>query len=148
MPFGAFAPLPIRLGGSAEEGLTPEQHARLCADLLAAKFVAPLATWTFTKSGATVTVESYVGQNGAGLAHAPVASAGATGFSGFGWTSQSFTDPYGVLYPIRVRQVIVTPHGSTAAIGTGLLSLGTVVVVATFNQAGAGVDCRATVRVW
>lgn len=140
--------MPLRLGGSSEEGWTPEQHARVCADTIAAKFVAPLAAWTFEKVGAAVTILTYYGQNGSGLVHAPTGGLGATGQSGFTWASQSFTDPYGVLYPIRIRQIMVTPHGSTAAIGNAVLSSGQIVVVSTYTQAGVGVDCRATVRIW
>lgn len=42
MPFGGLAPLPFRLGGSDTEGVSPEQHARLAADLEAVGRTMPL----------------------------------------------------------------------------------------------------------
>lgn len=47
MPFGGFCPLPLRLGGAADEGWSAEQHARVAADLCAAKRVAPVAVLRF-----------------------------------------------------------------------------------------------------
>lgn len=43
MPFGALAPLPLRLGGNPLEGWQPEEHARLCDDLVVINRVTVLA---------------------------------------------------------------------------------------------------------
>lgn len=109
MPFGAFAPLPLRLGGSAEEGWSPEQHARLCADLRALKRVMPLASWDYDQtSDSVVTLTNYVGQNGVGLAYAPTATANGTGDVSCVWPSPYFEDEYEAQHPFKVRAVIAT----------------------------------------
>lgn len=81
MALGAFAPLPIRLGGSATEGWTAEQHARLCADLLAVKRTAPVLVmrvhlnatdttgeieWYASQTGTTPVLDSVSNLKGAG----------------------------------------------------------------------------------
>lgn len=43
MPLGGLAPLPLRLGGSPEDGWQPEEHARFAADLHAQQQMHPLA---------------------------------------------------------------------------------------------------------
>ena len=59
MPFGAFAPMPLRFGGTPEEGWAASQHARMAADLVAIVRAAPLAVRTLTRSGSTYTVDAY-----------------------------------------------------------------------------------------
>ncbi len=119
MPLGAFAPLPLRLGGSATEGISAAQHARLSADLVALKRVQPLAKWHFSQIATppyTVTITQYRGQNGAGLAYAPTVT-DVNGGVDFQWPSQYFEDEYGVQWPFRIRMCEVTPHGSSAWLG-------------------------------
>lgn len=84
MPFGAFAPLPFKLGGTDEEGLSAEAHGRLCADLSGASATLPLAVMTVTDSTTVPAVVRYVGRNGAGSAYAPTVS-----YSG-GFTTLTF----------------------------------------------------------
>lgn len=149
MAFGAFAPMPIRLGGATDEGWSPEQHARVAADLVAAKRAAPLAVWTFTKSGSTITVHSYTGQNGAGLAYAPTGSAGGTGVSAWGWLDARFDDPYGVTQPFSFRHARITCHGTAETNAVYYFNyLNVPLLILTFDSAAAAVDCKATVQVW
>lgn len=149
MPLGAFAPLPLRLGFSALDGLTPEQHARLCADLVAAKRTAPIAVFTFTKSGSTVTIHSYSGMNGAGTAYAPAPGVISAGVVNFAWIPTVFTDPYGIRRAVRVRAGRVTVHGSSARFGSvDVTTLSNLFQVRTFDDAGTAVDAKATVRLW
>lgn len=148
MAFGAFAPMPLRLGGATDEGWSPEQHARTAADLLAAKFVAPFAWMTFTKSGATVTIHDYYGQNGAGLASAPTATVIGTGVTAFDWTS-GFVDAYGVPYALKVRKARVTPHGTSELFGTYALNYSShAFAIFTWDSTDTAADCKATVRIW
>jgi len=147
--FGAFAPMPLRLGGSSTEGWSPEQHARVSADLIAAKLSVPFAVWTFTKSGATITIHDYHGQNGAGSAFAPVGVSGGTGIAGFGWASNAFDDAYGVSYPFKPRHARITPHGTSEIFATYQLNyLSLSIVILMFDSADAATDCKATVRIW
>ncbi len=150
MPFGGFAPLPLRLGGSAEEGWTPEQHARLCADLVAVKRTIPIAVWTFTKSGATVTIHSYYGMNGTVVAtDAPDTGGPSTGVSSFAWIPSILTDPYGIVYSVRARHARATVHGSSARFAVvDTETISTLITVRTYNDAGTLVDAKATVRIW
>lgn len=156
--FGAIGGVcPLRLGGSATNGWTAAQHARFCADLVAVNRTLPLASWTFTKSGSTITITDYQGRNGTGLAHAPdeVVSIG-TGFTVFRWTGQSFPDPYDPhkLIPIRTRAIIATVSGSVARMATSDVHSITGppqrvdAAVITWGHAGSSVDATASVRIW
>ena len=77
MPTGGLAPLPLRLGADPEYGwTTAEQHARLCADLVALTrvspvFVADLLSLAYPGVGDDVYFTSYYGRNGEGLQYAP-----------------------------------------------------------------------------
>ena len=61
---GGFSPLPGRLGGGDLESLNANQHARLCADLLAVRRTAPLAVAKITvdESESTATLDSFITQ--------------------------------------------------------------------------------------
>jgi hypothetical protein len=145
MPLGAFAPLPIRLGGSAEEGWIARHHARVCADLVAAKRASPLAVMTYTKAGATVTIHDYYGQNGAGSAYQPdsVVVVG-TRVVTFKWTLRLFEDPYEVQFPINAKHGKATGHG-TASLRGEVTVFANGVTVSTFDSAPAAADGKVTV---
>jgi hypothetical protein len=148
MPLGLFAPLPLRLGGSAEEGWSAADHARVCADLVLLKKSAPLAVWTFTKVGATVTIHDYYGLNGAGAVYAPDdISLIGTGAVGFNWSIRLFEDPYQVVHPLSAKHGKVSGHGSTSLRGD-VVVVANGVSVYTFNGAGAAADGKATVALW
>lgn len=143
--------MPLRLGGSAEEGWASPLHARLCADLVAAKRSAPFAVWTYTQSAGSITIHDYYGQNGVGLDYAPLANGAVTGIALFGWNERSFEDPYGVRESFKARACTVTAHGSTPIIANGylLFNFSTIQVhVSTFDAGGTAADCKATVAVW
>jgi hypothetical protein len=102
MAFGAFAPLPLRLGGSKQEGWTPEQHARLCADLCALYNSQSFAVLTYTKSGATITVTAYSGRNGVGISFAPTPTVLGTGEVKWTWPA-TWTDACGEVHTIAFK---------------------------------------------
>jgi hypothetical protein len=149
MVWGALAPLPIRLGGSAEEGWAPEQHARLCADLVAVKRTAPLARlYVAQDSGGpfAATVTSYRGQSGVGLAYAP--SISVTGAGDVTLTFPAYwTDEFGRQYPLKIRQAIPKASATTARFINHVISARTV-RVRSFDAAGAAIACNFGMRVW
>lgn len=146
MPFGLFAPLPIRLGGSDAAGWSATDHARMCADLVAAKRAAPIAVFTYTLAAGVVTMHSYLGQNGAGTAYAPdsIVIVG-TGIVTFTWTTGTFTDAYEIEYPIAIKTGRATGHGATDF--RGLVTVfANGVTVKTVNSAGTATDGKVTVK--
>lgn len=145
---GGFCPLPIRLGGTATEGFTAEQHARASADLLAVARTLPFAVMTFTKSGSSFTVHDYSGLNGVGASYAPSMLDLGNGYT-FLFFDKAYADEYGTSYPIVVKHAEVTPHGAIAIIATVETfetSNPEQFAVRTFTAAGVGVDCKVTVE--
>lgn len=148
MALGAFAPMPLRLGGNALEGLTAAQHARLVADLAAAKRVAPLCvlTWVHNSFAANIVVD-YLGMNGAGAAFAPTLSNGASDDVTF-ITLPTWTDPYGISSKPRVTMVTGIAAQSVSAKLHATMD-GTVIIVSVFNAAGVSLSAyTATVALW
>ncbi len=152
--FGAVAGfLPIRLGGDATNGWTAAQHARLAADLVAINRTLPLARFSFTKSGATVTITSYWGRNGAGLAYAPTPSSIGTGHSRFTWSLPGWDDDYGVFQPFAIQAARGGANvGSSPPIDCNVLWSGATVDVYTATHTGdvasAASDAPASVTLW
>lgn len=145
MPFGAFAPLPLRLGGSAEEGWAPEQHARLCTDLVSIRRVLPLARVLVTHAG-TAAVTQYWGQNGAGLLYAPFIVTNGTGDVSLTFPAY-WEDDYGSQYPIKLRQAIVMSSDTAARFPVYQIT-GQTIRVRTFDSTGAAVSSGFSLRVW
>lgn len=147
MPLGAFAPLPLRLGGTATEGFDARSHARVCADLVAAKLGAFLAVFSYTKVASTIVIRDYYGQNGAGSLYAPDdISVAGTGEVTFKWSARQFTDPYGIERPINAKSARATGHSATT-IRCEVVVVANGVQVRMVNAAGAGIDGGATVVV-
>lgn len=149
MPFGAFAPLPLRLGGKPEEGWSPEQHARLVADLVAVKRTAPLARLLVNQNSGSpfaASVTYYSGQNGSGAAYAPTPSVTGAGdvtltFPGF------WEDEFGVQWPLKIRQAIARPYATGARFPTCAI-LGRTVRVRTVDDTGAASATPFSLRIW
>lgn len=146
MSFGAFAPLPLRLGGSNELGLRADQHARLAADMTATFRVAPFARFAYTKSGATVTVVQYQGRNGSGSAYAPTATVNGTGDVTWTWPG-AYLDPYDVAIQVNLRAGRATCNGSSFGVATITVTTNTV-RIRTWNAAGAAADANVSITVW
>lgn len=100
MALGGFAPFPLPLGGTAVDGLTAEQHARLSADLSACVRTVPFAMLHW--SMATGTIINYRGQHGLGVSAAPTLIDNGLG----DWTVQwepSYLDEYGIACPTNIK---------------------------------------------
>jgi hypothetical protein len=147
MTFGATSYLPLRLGGSPEDGWAPEQHARLCADLVALKRVAPLASWVCEVGAGTASITYYVGQNGNGLAYAPTPTWNATGDVSFVWSSAYFEDEYENQHPFKIRAVIATGM-ATVARGVVWEQITSGVRLRAVNTAGAAANTNLSVTLW
>lgn len=78
MALGAFAPLPLRLGGTPEEGMTPAQYTRAANDLTAVRRVAPFARMVIDPNSGSPQILSYRGQNGVGTLDWPAVSFAAS----------------------------------------------------------------------
>lgn len=149
MPFGAFAPLPLRLGGTPEEGWAPEQHARFSADLVAIKRTAPLARMLINQNGSgpfAATATYYSGQNGSGLLYAPTPTVTGAGdvtltFPGF------WTDDFGVQYSLKIRQAIARSYATGGRFPTCVIS-GRTVRVRTVDDTGVASATPFSLRIW
>jgi hypothetical protein len=145
MPLGGFAPLPLRLG----DDWSPEQHARLCADVAAMKRTAPLCVFTYSKSGATITIESYTGRDGEGLYDADGAARVAATNNGAGdvtfTLAASLEDANGRRHPVNVthaRATLLDDRGRVRVVCTA-----NVVHVRSYDGAGTLADGRVSVAV-
>ncbi len=150
--FGALGGvLPLRLGGSETNGLTAAQHARICADLVAASRTVPFASWSYTKSGATVTVSNYSGRNGTGPAFAPTPTVNGTGDVTWSWASNVYEDEREEIAVIAIRGA-QTSSGSFGAPAQGSVSTTTVTArtirITSFDLAGTAVDVSVSVTAW
>lgn len=115
--FGAFAPMPMRLGGSKTEGWTAAQHARAVADRTALARASAFAWVTFHMNPAEAppTLISYNGMPGMGASFAPV----LTTFGGPGRVKVAwplfYLDAYEVPQPFFLHHADATAHYSTQA---------------------------------
>ena len=106
MPLGGFAPLPLRLGGSAEEGITAAQFMRATADLAAVRRVLPFAVMIINPNSLVDPyLEWYQGQNGNGVDDEPTVSYGATSVGNriIVTFRNYYTDPAGVRTRLKLR---------------------------------------------
>lgn len=109
MPFGAFSPLPLRLGADPDRGWSSQAQSRMAADLVAARRTLPIAQFTLDTS--TGTFLSYTAQYGTGPANAPTFSALSTGHYALVW-AKAYKDWNEVYNAWRVRAVEVTAQGA------------------------------------
>lgn len=147
MPLGALSPLPLRLGGTATNGLTAAQHARIAADYVALKRSAPLAVWTYTLAAGVVTLHGYLGQNGAGDDHAWTSEVLGTGDVLWTFEDRNFIDPIENVAPIAIRHARAGVHGATPGIATVVITASSVRVCA-FDASGSALDGKVTVKVY
>jgi hypothetical protein len=142
---GAFWPLPLRLG----PGWRPEQHARLCADLVAVKRTGPLCRLYVTQNTGSpfaASVAVYHGQNGNGLAYAPGLTVNGAGDVTLTWPAY-WTDEFARQYPLKIRHAIPSASSTTARFVNHVIS-GRTVRVRSFDAAGAAIASNFGLRVW
>jgi hypothetical protein len=134
--------MPLRLGGSAQEGWTPEQHARLSADLAAEYSTGSFAVLSYTKSGSTVTVTAYNGRNGVGVTFAPTPTVNGAGDVTWTWPA-TWTDSTGTVHTLAFSHADAT-----------VADVGAVHFASTRDVGGrslrviSGADHPVTVEVW
>ena len=143
MPFGAFCPLPLRLGGDAVHGITAAQFKRLSADLLALNRVRKFAVLTYTQ-GSTPTVLAYRGVDGCGIGHAPMITNTGTGTDTITFPT-SYDDPRGVAKRVSVLSARASVYGSSPRIVETLAGGGRTVSVETTTSAGTPVNATLTI---
>lgn len=146
--FGGLAPLPLRLGGGAVDGLTAAQFLRLADHVAACVRSCPFAILTYTKAADMVTVHACNGMTGMGAGAAPAATAGTLGV--VTWTfPSSCEDAYEIAEPVAIRHAKATVHGASALDAEIVSIVGNVVRVRTFDPATqAGTDATVTLVVW
>jgi hypothetical protein len=138
--------MPLRLGGSEEEGWSPYQHARLCADIVATQRTSASARLRFTKAAAVVTLTDYASRSGAGSATAPSVTVLGTGDTQLVWP-MAYQDPYGNSIPLRFVSATASCNSATGGVATVQLTANTA-RVRTFTAAGVAADLPATVSLW
>lgn len=141
MALGGFAPCPLPLGGTAVDGLTAEQHARIAADLKAAVQGAPFAIYS--------AVTHYLAQYGVGIGALPLVSSGGVGITDFIW-NPSYSDEYGNVYPVNIKHAIATQvwTGAAPAWCSVEITSPTSLTVHTTDNAAAHVVAKFTLVVW
>jgi hypothetical protein len=101
---GGLCAFPIRLGGASRSGWAAEQHARLCADVVAEGRTAPFARVLVTfVADESATATAYVGMNGIGIAHAPTVT-WSSDIATLTWP-ESWEDELGRIHPTNIRAV-------------------------------------------
>ena len=121
MPFGAWSPLPLRLGADPERGWSSQSQSRLAADLVAVRRTIPLAQITIdTSTGALI---SYTSQYGVGSVFAPSFSTIGAGHFGLAWAVayQYFDETF---YAFNIRSAELTAQGSAPVACTYNLNTG------------------------
>jgi hypothetical protein len=145
MGFGGYYPLPLRLGGSSQEGWSPEQHARFASVLESVKRTVPLAIWTYDGSSPpAITYSAYSSLASNNIADAPVALRTGVGVVRFTLPA-SMKDPYGVERGFRIS------HGCGAADRGDIIVevVGPNVVIARMRSSAWNLtDGIGTVAVW
>jgi hypothetical protein len=142
MPLGGLCPLPLPLGGDAATGWTAEQHARLCADLVACSRTLPFAVVYFQSAG----ILDYLGMNGVGAAYAPTAVYNGVGDYTLTW-QPSYEDAYGNAEPVALHHGEVSPRGVLPYLGTAELVAPNVVRVRVYHVPSAAPTNTACVLV-
>ncbi len=143
MPFGAFCPLPERLGGDALTGRAATQHARHCADLVAVKRTGPLAWFTWSEVGVAstpATITAYSGMNGVGPGFAPSSAIGIPGVARLVFTwARVAEDDYQVAAPFMPRLAAMSFAGISYRRSTYVLRTNSIEIYA-WDAAGTVVN--------
>lgn len=112
MALGGFAPLPLRLGGTAENGITAAQWKRICADLVSARRTSPFAVIKIDQNSNSPEIVEYRGLNGMAIDDRPTLTWNGA-MTEIQWSS-SYQDDIGRSVAVRVTGAKGTLHGSAA----------------------------------
>lgn len=148
MAFGAFAPLPLRLGGNELTGWTAEQHKRFTCDLAAARRMQASAVFHVAKSGSSVTISSYYGEQGNGPAFHPTATVNGAGDVSLAFTPAVWEDELGADHHVVVRGAMADCTESARQASVQVVDHKTVRLRTFGIPGGAGIDAEALVEVW
>ncbi len=149
--FGGFCQMPIRLGGDGLSDWNAASHARLVADVAAAKRTAALAVMTIDidAAGGTATVTQFTSRAefGVGSSYVPTVTLNGTGDVSVEFT-KAWTDEFDVSTSISIRN----GKAARAAAGGGdavvNVEAANEVRVRVTNAAGAPVDGAVTVLIY
>lgn len=148
MPLGGYAPLPLRLGGTELTGWTAGQFKRTTSDLAACRRTSVSASFTVSKSGATVTITNYYGENGNGSVAAPTATVNGTGDVTLSFDPPIWEDDFKKVHQIIVRGGMAS-SASVAREATLEVVDGQSVRLRTWGvPGGAPADIDAVVELW
>jgi len=138
--FGAFAPLPLRLGGSTDEGLTAAQYLRACADLEAARRVVPFAAMLIDQNSNSPEILWYTGQHGVGFDEWPsIAWNASTSRTEITWLA-NYDDELGRRTRLKLLSAKGTLSGSTGRVLVDAITVSHRVSCAPADRAGSGIS--------
>lgn len=143
---GGFCPLPLRLGGGDEDGWSVEAHARMAADLVAAKAASDFAVVVATVGSGVASVTNYLGRNGEGVANGPTTTYHGVGDFSLSWPV-TLLDVYEVESAVRLVSPDASAHGSSARRVTCTLTAANVVRIRIFDWASAAADGTVTLTI-
>lgn len=149
MATGAFAPLPLRL---TVDTLSAAQHARICADVVAAKRATPIAVLQVgQQGGGTRAISFYTGQNGYGSSYAPTVGTLANYEFSLTWPA-TYEDELGIAHPWNIVGVQAFGGGGAALNGcqaVGQIQFPNIVTISTRNAtSGVAADADVTVLIF
>ena len=145
---GGFSPLPMPLQGSDRlAGVSAEQHARFCADLLAVIRTARLAVARITYSGTTPTLASWRVMWGEAFA-APTIT-GSAGLVRLLWLP-GYLDDFESEGPVNITQAhaTVVDASNTDHFAAPRIISPRNVAVHTFDNTGSQSTADCSVAVW
>lgn len=140
--FGAYAPLPLRLG----DEFSATQHARIAADLVAAKRTCPFAVITIDIGASSATLVSYTGRNGSGADAAPTLLYVA-GEVQLTW-DKSWLDEYEREHVVNIGHLDPSVSSTTLKIANAYKNNANTVTVGLFTAAGSLTTGRVTLVVY
>lgn len=119
----------------------------MIADVMALRRAGTLAHFTYSKSGSTVTLLSYLDLTTVGPSNPPIPTVDGTGQ--VTWTFPRFwLDEFGVELPIKILGGRCSKHVPTAGDAVIVSHTARSVTVASFNAAGAAVDSTVSVKLY
>jgi hypothetical protein len=133
--------MPLPLGGNKTNGLTAEQHARICTDLLAVSRTAPFARVVLNTASSTLL--HYAAQAG----NAPTAIPGVPGSLALDW-ADGVADDYDNAWPVNIRHASAKVLGTAAVFPMVEILSPSQVLVRCWSHAGVATAATVCLSVW